>query len=208
MCTALFRGAASRRTGRAGSLRGPTFSCRSQRSRSYSGASSSTDSGGCSAPESWPFAGSIAPLSDRKAFFDFLQPLDKKEWVVYAKAPFRGPDHLLHYLARYTHRVAISNHRLLSFDGESVTFRWKDYAHGNKQRKRTVSANEFLRLFLLHTLPRGLMRIRSFGFLAGPRRAESLRLARQLLPETGIPGSAPAPIPAPRVSCARCAAPR
>jgi len=154
------------------------------------------------------FAGSIAPLSDRKAFFDFLQPLDKKEWVVYAKAPFRGPDHLLQYLARYTHRVAISNHRLLSFDGESVTFRWKDYAHGNKQRKRTVPANEFLRLFLLHTLPRGLMRIRSFGFLAGPRRADSLRLARQLLPETGIPGSAPAPIPAPTgFLCPVCRAP-
>jgi len=69
----------------------------------------------------------------------------EKEWVVYAKAPFRGPDHLLHYLARYTHRVAISNHRLIAFDGESVIFRWKDYAHGNKKRKMTISADEFLR---------------------------------------------------------------
>src|ERR1035438_8281272 len=103
----------------------------------------------------------------------------------YAKAPFRGPDHLLQYLARYTHRVAISNHRLLSFDGESVTFRWKDYAHGNKKRKMTISADEFLRRFLLHTLPRGFVRIRFFGFMAGPRRSRMLQLARRLL-ETGV----------------------
>jgi hypothetical protein len=87
----------------------------------------------------------------------------------------------LHYLARYSHRVAISNHRLIAFDGESVTFRWKDYAHGNKKRKMTVSADEFLRRFLLHTLPRGFVRIRFFGFPAGPRRAKMLQLARQLL---------------------------
>jgi hypothetical protein len=153
-------------------------------------------------------AGSLAPLSSRKAFHDFLQPLYDKEWVVYAKAPFRGPDHLLQYLARYTHRVAISNHRLVSFDGESVTFRWKDYAHGNKKRKMTVTANEFLRRFLLHTLPRGFMRIRSFGFLAGPRRAESLALARHLLSEAGIESGVPASIPAPtRFLCPACATP-
>ena len=96
-----------------------------------------------------------------------------KAWVVYAKAPFRGPDHLLQYLARYTHRVAISNHRLIAFDGESVTFRWKDYAHGNKKRKMTVSTDEFLRRFLLHTLPRGFVRIRLFrvpGRTAARRR--------------------------------------
>ena len=97
------------------------------------------------------------------------------------KAPFRGPDHLLQYLSRYTHRVAISNHRLIAFDGESVTFRWKDYAHGNKKRKMTISGDEFLRRFLLHTLPRGFVRIRFFGFLAGPRRSKMLQLARQLL---------------------------
>jgi hypothetical protein len=127
------------------------------------------------------FAGELTPLSDRKLFLAFLEPLCKKDWVVYAKAPFRGPDHLLQYLARYTHRVAISNHRLLAFDGESVTFRWKDYAHGNKKRKMTISADEFLRRFLLHTLPRGFVRIRFFGFLAGPRRSKMLSLARQLL---------------------------
>ena len=87
----------------------------------------------------------------------------------------------MQYLARYTHRVAISNHRLIAFDGESVTFRWKDYAHGNKKRKMTISADEFLRRFLLHTLPRGFVRIRFFGFLAGPRRSKMLQLARQLL---------------------------
>jgi hypothetical protein len=153
------------------------------------------------------FTGSLAALSSREAFFDFLKPLYDKEWVVYAKAPFRGPDHLLQYLARYTHRVAISNHRLVSFDGDSVTFRWKDYAHGNKKRKMTVSADEFLRRFLLHTLPRGFVRIRSFGFLAGPRRAKLLELARQLLPETSLEHKA-APVPA-RASfpCPVCATP-
>ena len=154
------------------------------------------------------FTGSLAALSSREAFFDFLKPLYDKEWVVYAKAPFRGPDHLLQYLARYTHRVAISNHRLVSFDGDSVTFRWKDYAHGNKKRKMTVSADEFLRRFLLHTLPRGFVRIRSFGFLAGPRRAKLLELARQLLPETGIERNIEPTLPA-RASfpCPVCATP-
>ncbi|MFZ0402230.1 MAG: IS91 family transposase [Pseudolabrys sp.] len=153
------------------------------------------------------FAGELAARSSRQAFLDFLQPLRKKEWVVYAKAPFRGPEHLLQYLARYTHRVAISNHRLLAFDGESVTFRWKDYAHGNKQCKMTVTADEFLRRFLLHTLPRGLVRIRSFGFLAGPRRTKMLQLARQLLqaePELSIPAADPEPASFP---CPICATP-
>jgi hypothetical protein len=101
----------------------------------------------------------------------------------------------LHYLARYSHRVAISNHRLIAFDGESVTFRWKDYAHGNKKRKMTVSADEFLRRFLLHTLPRGFVRIRFFGFPAGPRRAKMLQLARQLLQakaKLSVPAADPA----------------
>ena len=126
--------------------------------------------------------------------WNFLYPLCQKEWVVYAKAPFRGPHHLLQYLARYTHRVAISNHRLISFDDQSVTFRWKDYAHGNKKRKMTISADEFLRRFLLHTLPRGFVRIRFFGFLAGPRRLATLQLARQLLgtkPQDAVPHSTP-----------------
>ena len=97
--------------------------------------------------------------------------------MVYAKPPFGGPEHVLHYLARYTHRVAISNHRLVDVADGQVTFRWKDYAHGNKQRMMTLSAEEFLRRFLLHTLPRGFVRIRFFGFLAGPHRSRMLQLA-------------------------------
>ena len=152
--------------------------------------------------------GELVALGSEKAFRSFLKPLGQKEWVVYAKAPFRGPDHLLQYLARYTHRVAISNHRLIAFDGESVTFRWKDYAHGNKKRKMTVSADEFLRRFLLHTLPRGFVRIRSFGFLAGPCRAAMLRLARQLLPKP-VSASALLPPIAARASfrCPVCSTP-
>ena len=88
---------------------------------------------------------------------------------------------MLRYLGRYTHRVAISNHRLLAFDGERVTFRWKDYAHGNKQTKMTLEATEFLRRFTQHILPRGFVRIRQFGFLANTRRSTLLALARQLL---------------------------
>jgi len=141
------------------------------------------------------FAGQLAPLSDGKAFLAFLRPVCEKEWVVYAKAPFRGPHHLLQYLARYTHRVAISNHRLIAFDRESVTFRWKDYAHGNKKRKMTISPDEFLRRCLLHTLPRGFVRIRFFGFLAGPRRSRMLQLARQLL-EGSSAETAPPSMPA------------
>ena len=114
---------------------------------------------------------------------------------------------MFHYLARYTHRVAISNHRLLAFDGESVTFRWKDYAHGNQKRKMTVSADEFLRRFLLHTLPRGFVRIRFFGFMAGPRRSRMLQLARQLLQPgpTATLSASPPPPTCPR--CPICAAP-
>jgi hypothetical protein len=152
------------------------------------------------------FAGQLAPLANGNTFFAWLEPLCKKEWVVYAKAPFRGPDHLLQYLARYTHRVAISNHRLLAFDGDSVTFRWKDYAHGNKKRKMTLPVDEFLRRFLLHTLPRGFVRIRFFGFLAGPRRRRMLQLARQLLqaPEPTAPASIMTGEP---LRCPVCAAP-
>jgi hypothetical protein len=90
--------------------------------------------------------------------------------VVYAKPPFGGPQHVLHYLARYTHRVAISNHRLVALTDGQVTFRWKDYAHHNNQRLMTVTAEEFLRRFLLHVLPHGFFRIRFFGFLANRRR--------------------------------------
>ena len=101
--------------------------------------------------------------------------------MVYVKPPFGAPTQVLRYLGRYTHRVAISNHRLLAFDAEHVTFRWRDYAHGNKKRKMTLAVTEFLRRFTQHILPRRFVRIRQFGFLANTRRRALLALARQLL---------------------------
>jgi predicted RNA-binding Zn-ribbon protein involved in translation (DUF1610 family) len=126
--------------------------------------------------------GALQPLAQEKMFRCYLRSLHQQHWVVYAKPPFGGPEHVLHYLARYTHRVAISNHRLVDFTDGKVTFRWKDYAHGSKKRQMTLTADEFLRRFLLHTLPHGFVRIRSFGFLANRRRATLLPLCRRLLP--------------------------
>jgi hypothetical protein len=116
-----------------------------------------------------------------KQFLAFVRTLFRQDWIVYAKPAFGGAEQVLKYLGRYTHRVAISNHRLLAFDGERVTFRWKDYAHGKKQRKMTLTAQEFLRRFVQHVLPRGFVRIRHFGFLANSCRAALLPRARQLL---------------------------
>jgi hypothetical protein len=127
------------------------------------------------------FAGEIQPLQEQKTFAAFLRQFYRQDWVVYAKPAFGGPQQVLRYLGRYTHRVAISNHRLLSFDGEQVRFRWRDYANGNKQRQMTVSADEFIRRLLLHVLPPGFVRIRHFGFLANCQRVTSLQLCRQLL---------------------------
>ena len=110
-----------------------------------------------------------------------VRALLKDDWVVYAKPAFGDPVRVLRYLGRYTHRVAISNQRLLSFDGHRVRFRWKDYAHGNKQRIMTLTASEFLRRFCQHVLPRGFVRIRHFGYLANARRAALIALARQQL---------------------------
>jgi len=137
--------------------------------------------------------GALKPLAQDEAFRSFLRTLFRQDWVVYAKPPFGGPQHVLHYLARYTHRVAISNHRLVNVADGKVVFRWKDYAHGNKKRLMTLSAEEFLRRFLLHTLPRGFVRIRFFGFLANRRRAALLPLCRKLLeavPRSPSPSSA------------------
>ena len=102
--------------------------------------------------------------------------------VVYAKPASGGPEHVVRYLGRYTHRIAISNHRLIAFDCDQVTFRWRDYARGNKQRLMTVSAEEFIRRFLVHVLPKGFVRIRHFGFMANAQRSASLQLCRRLLP--------------------------
>jgi hypothetical protein len=131
------------------------------------------------------FHGPVTALEEPKRFASFLRTVFRQDWVVYAKPAFGGPTQVLRYLGRYTHRVAISNHRLLAFDGERVTFRWKDYAHGSKQRKMTLSATEFLRRFAQHILPRGFVRIRQYGFLANRCRAANLVIARQLL--TAIP---------------------
>jgi hypothetical protein len=122
-----------------------------------------------------------------KQFASFLRILFRQDWVVYAKPAFGGPAQVLRYLGRYTHRVAISNHRLLEFDGERVTFRWKDYAHGNKQRKMTLPAAEFLRRFVHHILPRGFVRIRQYGFLANRCRTSNISLARLLLASEPMP---------------------
>ena len=127
------------------------------------------------------FHGELQSLANGKASAAFLRSLFREDWVVYAKAPFGGPEHVLQYLARYTHRVAISNHRLLSVDGDQVTFRWKDYAHHSKCRAMTITQEEFLRRFLQHVLPKGLPRIRYFGWLANRRRRELLPLCRTLL---------------------------
>ncbi|HXY13979.1 MAG TPA: IS91 family transposase [Terriglobales bacterium] len=132
-------------------------------------------------------AGPSAALADRQQFAKLLRRLHRHDWVVYAKPAFGGPLQVLRYLGRYTHRVAISNHRLLAFEQERVTFRWKDYAHGSKQGTMTLGATEFLRRFFLHVLPKGFVRIRHFGFLANRFRASRLALGRQLLGSASWP---------------------
>jgi hypothetical protein len=129
------------------------------------------------------FYGSLAHLADRRAFLRYLAPVRKKRWVVYAKPPFAGPETVLAYLSRYTHRVAISNSRLLRFDEAGVTFRYKDYrrAGADQQQIMTLTADEFIRRFLLHVLPKGFHRIRHYGLLAGVTRKARLDHVRRLL---------------------------
>ena len=126
-------------------------------------------------PEKWKL------LSEPKIFAAWLRPLFRQDWVVYLKRPFGGPQYVLQYLGRYTHRVAISNHRLVSFVDGQVTFLWRDSAHNNEQKPMTLSVDKFLRRFLLHILPQGFVRIRNFGFLANRKRASLLPLCFQLL---------------------------
>jgi hypothetical protein len=127
------------------------------------------------------FFGNCGSLVQPKAFSAFLRTLFRDDWVVYAKKPFGGPEHVLHYLARYTHRVAISNHRLVDVTDTQVSFRWKDYAHHSKRRTMTLTHEEFLRRFLQHVLPRGFPRIRHFGLFANRRRGTLLPLCCTLL---------------------------
>jgi hypothetical protein len=127
------------------------------------------------------FFGELQPLADARAFRRYLTAATRREWVVYAKRPFHDASCVLKYLARYTHRVAISNSRLLRYQDGKVTFRYKDYAHESRQRTMTVTATEFIRRFLLHVLPSGFMRIRHYGYLANRHRRQKLETCRRLL---------------------------
>ena len=149
-----------------------------------------------------------APLAEPRAFAAFLAPLRKTEWVVYAKKPLGGPHAVLAYLSRYTHRVAISNRRLISADEDSVTFTWKDYRIDGPDRYKTMTlpTHEFIRRFLTHVLPKGLHRIRHYGLFANGHRAANLARARELLavpsrakqPETSATAAADEPRVLPR----------
>jgi hypothetical protein len=137
------------------------------------------------------FEGDLTLLARPKIFAAWLRPLFRQDWVVYLKPPFGGPTYVLHYLGRYTHRVAISNHRLVSLTDDQVTFRWRDSAHHNEQKLLSLSLDEFLRRFLLHVLPKGFVRIRNFGFLANRKRATLLPLCFQLLGREQQPQAEP-----------------
>jgi hypothetical protein len=152
-------------------------------------------------------AGATEGLRDPTQWHAFVDALFRTDWVVYAKPAFGGATAVLRYLGRYTHRVAISNHRLRAFDGDRVTFQWKDYAHGDQPRTMTLSAMEFLRRFIQHVLPRGFVRIRHFGYLASACRTARLALARALLaqPEPVQPDDTLDP-PAAHWACPRCGA--
>jgi hypothetical protein len=129
------------------------------------------------------FFGDHAELVERHAFATYLAPLRKTEWVVYAKRPFGGPEAVLAYLSRYTHRVAISNSRLIAFDDASVTFKWKDYRAKGRERQKimTLATGEFIRRFLIHVLPGGFHRIRHYGLFANTARVRNIARARELL---------------------------
>jgi len=153
------------------------------------------------------FRGDLKPLAQPKSFAAWLRPLYRKPWVVYLKPPFGGPEYVLQYLGRYTHRVAISNHRLVSLANQEVTFCWRDSADNNQQKLMTLSLDEFLRRFLLHLLPKGFVRIRNFGFLANRRRAVLLPLcftALGALPAKTEPKASSVPPASPLWLCPKC----
>ena len=154
------------------------------------------------------FPGRLAFLKDPDAFNAWLRPLSSKDWVVYAKPPFGGPAQVLKYLARYTHRVAISNSRIVDVKDSRVTFRYKDYADDHRSKTMTVSADEFLRRFVQHVLPRSFVKVRHYGLLANRHRAEKLKTCRRLLlpiAVVGTPPSTAAPIaPAAPPGCPKC----
>jgi hypothetical protein len=158
-------------------------------------------------------SGATAHLRDPAQWHAFVDALFTTDWVVYAKPAFGGATAVLRYLGRYTHRVAISNHRLLAFDGDRVTFQWKDYAQRAQRRTMTLSAMEFLRRFVQHILPRGFVRIRQSGFLANTCWAARVARARTLLAAPSIAHPSPDPAApaittetAPTWVCPRCGA--
>jgi predicted Zn-ribbon and HTH transcriptional regulator len=137
------------------------------------------------------FHGTLEPLGRPKVFAELIRQTYRKDWVVYCKRPFGGAEHVLRYLGCYTHRVAISNHRLVSLADGKITFRWRDSAHKNKRRLMTISVEEFLRRFLLHVLPTRFVRIRHFGILSARHRSALLPLCRQLIAENPPPQGPP-----------------
>lgn len=145
------------------------------------------------------FSGALHGLADAGAFAAAIRQLRRKTWIIYAKPPFGSPGHVLAYLGRYTHRVAIANSRLVSVDETSVTFRWRDYRHGNAHRLMSLDPHEFIRRFLIHSLPDGFHRIRHYGFLANGCRRARLAIIRQLLATEPTPthaaGEAARPLP-------------
>jgi hypothetical protein len=136
-------------------------------------------------------AGGIQALREPRAFSALVAQLRQHDWVVYAKRPFAGPRQVLAYLGRYTHRVAIGNHRLVSLSETAVRFRWRDYAHDNATKVMTLAPEEFIRRFLLHVLPPGFMRIRHYGWLANRNKQDRLPILRQLLDQPDSPKPEP-----------------
>ena len=153
------------------------------------------------------FQANLKLLAQPKIFAAWLRPLHRQDWVVYLKRPFGGPEYVLQYLGRYTHRVAISNHRLVSFQDDQVTFRWRDSAHHNQQKLRRLPVDKFLKRFLLHTLPQGFVRIRHYGFLASRRRATTLPLCFQLLGATHQSSASSSEDSRPLYRCPKCGGP-
>jgi hypothetical protein len=151
--------------------------------------------------------GSLAPLENPEKFREFMRSLYEKEWFVYSKPPFGGPKHVLKYLSRYTHRVAISNSRIVSLKDGNVSFVWKDYAQGCKRRIMTLRAVEFLRRFLTHVLPQGFVRIRHYGLLSNRHRSTMIDLCRKLLDSNKTSSATPSdevPMSACRDEVLRC----
>ncbi len=151
------------------------------------------------------FFGEHAPLAACKAFAAYLSPLRKIEWVVYSKRPFGGPEAVLAYLSRYTHRVAISNSRLISVNDAGVTFKWKDYRAKQRERQKimTLATDEFIRRFLIHVLPKGLHRIRHYGLFAKSSCADNIARARELL-AVAKPDGQPAAVDPGKPTCPCC----